>query len=113
MKSAPDSTPLVIHVGREELVIKRRYEVASIANDALIALWFVTGSIMFFSERWTTAGTWCFLMRQHRATGPARDPSHPAPAPAARSLPGALVPLCGCCVQRRLTGLLNARSGSP
>lgn len=61
MKNAPDSTPLVIHVGREELVIKRRYEVASIANDALIALWFVTGSIMFFSERWTTAGTWCFL----------------------------------------------------
>ncbi|AGJ52793.1 hypothetical protein F750_0282 [Streptomyces sp. PAMC 26508] len=48
-------------MGREELVIKRRYEVASIANDALIALWFVTGSIMFFSERWTTAGTWCFL----------------------------------------------------
>ncbi|MEU5170046.1 YrhK family protein [Streptomyces mutomycini] len=62
MKNAPDSTPMVIHVGREELVIRRRYEVASIANDALVALWFVTGSIMFFSEEWTTAGTWCFLI---------------------------------------------------
>lgn len=48
-------------MGREELVVRRRYEVASISNDVLIALWFIAGSIMFFSEEWTTAGTWCFL----------------------------------------------------
>ncbi|WP_047868343.1 YrhK family protein [Nocardiopsis sp. RV163] len=54
--------PLVLHVGRDELVIRRRYETASIVNDILIALWFIAGSIMFFSEAWSTAGTWCFLV---------------------------------------------------
>ncbi|MFD6095744.1 YrhK family protein [Nocardiopsis flavescens] len=52
---------LVVRVGREELVVRRRYEALSIANDTLIALWFIAGSIMFFSSAWTTAGTWCFL----------------------------------------------------
>jgi hypothetical protein len=55
------SRPLVLHVGRDELVVRRRYETASIVNDILIALWFIAGSVMFFSEAWTTAGTWCFL----------------------------------------------------
>ncbi|MEV6796357.1 YrhK family protein [Streptomyces sp. NPDC051320] len=62
MNSSPGSTPLVIHIGREELVIRRRYEAASIANDILIALWFIVGSVMFFSEQWTVPGTWCFLI---------------------------------------------------
>ncbi|MGH3308990.1 MAG: YrhK family protein [Streptomyces sp.] len=52
---------LTLHVGREELVIRQRYELASTANDILIALWFLVGSIMFFSEAWTTPGTWCFV----------------------------------------------------
>lgn len=50
-----------MRIGHEELVIRRRYEAASIVNDILIALWFIAGSIMFFSEALTTAGTWCFL----------------------------------------------------
>ncbi|GAA4895442.1 YrhK family protein [Streptomonospora salina] len=52
---------LVLRMGDEELVVRRRYEAASIANDILIALWFIVGSVMFFSSAWETAGTWCFL----------------------------------------------------
>ena len=52
---------LTLHVGREELVIRQRYELASIVNDILIALWFLAGSVMFFSPDWETPGTWCFV----------------------------------------------------
>lgn len=52
---------LVIQVGSEELIIRRRYEAAGTANDVLIALWFIAGGIMLFSEAWTALGTWCFL----------------------------------------------------
>jgi hypothetical protein len=54
--------PLTIRLGPDELVVQRRYEAASVVNDILIALWFIAGSIMFFSEAWLTAGTWCFLL---------------------------------------------------
>lgn len=54
--------PLTLRLGREELVIRRRYEVVSIANDILVALWFTAGSILFFSEATTTLGTWFFLV---------------------------------------------------
>lgn len=50
-----------IRIGHDELVIRQRYEAASIVNGILIALWFIVGSIMFFSEEWTMVGTWCFL----------------------------------------------------
>ena len=49
-------------IGHEELVIRQRYETLSIANDVLIALWFLVGSILFFWESTTTAATWCFLL---------------------------------------------------
>jgi hypothetical protein len=52
---------LTLHIGHDELVIRHRWEAASIANDALIAVWFIVGSVMFFFESWTTLGTWCFL----------------------------------------------------
>lgn len=52
---------LMLRVGRAELLLRKRYELASIVNDILIALWFLIGSIMFFSARWETAGTWCFV----------------------------------------------------
>ncbi|WP_431983749.1 YrhK family protein [Streptomyces qinglanensis] len=54
--------PLIVQIGHEELVIRRRYATASIVNDILIALWFIVGSVMFFSEAWTVPGTWCFLI---------------------------------------------------
>lgn len=50
-----------LRIGREEIVLRRRYEVISIANDIAIALWFVVGSILFFRESTATAGTWLFL----------------------------------------------------
>ena len=51
-----------LDIGREELVIRQRYEALSIGNDVLIALWFLVGSILFFWETTTTAATWCFLL---------------------------------------------------
>ena len=56
-----DAKPLVLRVGHAELVISQRYEVASIVNDILVAIWFIAGSIMCFSESLTRLGTWCFL----------------------------------------------------
>jgi hypothetical protein len=53
--------PLTIHIGHDELIIRKRYEVLSIVNDILVALWFIVGSILFFSDSTTIAGTWCFL----------------------------------------------------
>ncbi|GAA3739793.1 hypothetical protein HDA32_002728 [Spinactinospora alkalitolerans] len=61
MTRSGDDDALTIRIGRDELVVRRRYEVLSIANDILIAVWFVTGSTMFFSESLMTAGTWMFL----------------------------------------------------
>ncbi len=54
--------PLRFDIGHEELVIRRRYETLSIANDVLIALWFLVGSILFFWESTMTAATWCFVL---------------------------------------------------
>ena len=53
---------LVLHLGHEELLIRRRYETLSIANDFLIALTFTVGSVFFFSESTMTVGTWMFLV---------------------------------------------------
>ena len=56
------SNPLVLRIGREELVIRQRYEVISIANDILIGLLFLVGSIFFFTPELTQAGTWLFVL---------------------------------------------------
>lgn len=53
---------VLIRFGHEELVVRQRYEVASIVNDLLIAVWFVVGSVLFFFESTTVAGTWLFLL---------------------------------------------------
>lgn len=58
----PDERNITLHVGHDELVIRRRYETMSIANDVLIALWFVTGSILFFWSSTATLATWMFLI---------------------------------------------------
>ncbi|MDT0377890.1 YrhK family protein [Streptomyces sp. DSM 42041] len=55
-------SPLTIRIGHDELVVRRRYETASILNDVCIALWFVAGSVMFFYASWAVLGTWCFLL---------------------------------------------------
>lgn len=53
---------LDLRVGSDELVIRGRYETLSIANDVLIALWFVAGSVLFFWESTTLTATWFFLL---------------------------------------------------
>ena len=51
-----------LRLGREQLRISDRYEVASILNDLLIAAFFIVGSILFFQESTSYAGTWLFLL---------------------------------------------------
>lgn len=53
---------LTVTIGHEELVIRQRWEVVSIVNDILIAVWFIIGSTLFFHESTTAAGTWLFLI---------------------------------------------------
>lgn len=53
---------LTFTIGREEVVIRGRYETLSIVNDIMVALWFIAGSVLFFSESTTVAGTWLFLV---------------------------------------------------
>ncbi|MEE4023452.1 YrhK family protein [Gordonia sp. PKS22-38] len=53
---------ITIRIGRDELMIRQRWETASIANDVLIAMWFVAGSICFFWESTTVIATWLFLI---------------------------------------------------
>lgn len=53
---------LDIALGGWELVLHNRYETLSIVNDAMIAVWFIIGSILFFNEDTATAGTWLFLI---------------------------------------------------
>lgn len=50
-----------IRIGHDEVLLRNRYEIVSIVNDLMIAVWFVAGSILFFQESTTIAGTWCFL----------------------------------------------------
>lgn len=62
MTTPSHDRPLNIKIGRDELVVRQRYEVASICNDIVIAIWFIIGSILFFSESTTFAATWLFLI---------------------------------------------------
>lgn len=50
----------VLRLGRHELLIRQRYEVASIVNDVLIAAWFIAGSVLFLLSS-EMPGTWMFL----------------------------------------------------
>lgn len=62
MTDRSTSRPLTLHIGHEELVIRGRYEVLSIINDILIAVWFTIGSVLFFFTSTTVVGTWLFLI---------------------------------------------------
>ena len=53
---------LTLRLGSDELRVRDLYETISIVNDVMVALWFVAGSILFFSESTTTVGTWFFLV---------------------------------------------------
>lgn len=62
MSDPATSTPWYRHIGHGELLLRARYETASIVNDILIAVWFIAGSILFFNPATATAGTWMFLL---------------------------------------------------
>jgi hypothetical protein len=62
MKDTTASTPWVRRISHAELALRRRYEIASIVNDLLIAGWFIVGSVLFFGDSTTTLGTWLFLI---------------------------------------------------
>jgi hypothetical protein len=49
-------------LGHEELVIHRRYQIASILNDFLIAIWFLVGSIFFLFASLEKPGVWLFIL---------------------------------------------------
>ena len=58
----PAPNPITLDLGPEQLVINRRYEVASMLNDIMTGLWFVVGSIFFFYESMQIPATWLFLI---------------------------------------------------
>lgn len=57
---SPDDVELTF--GNEQVVIRKRYEIASILNDFLIAIWFLIGSIFFLYPDTTRLGTWLFII---------------------------------------------------
>lgn len=57
-----ENTPIELRIGHHELEIRQRYEVASIVNDIVIAVWFIVGSVLFFSESTAFEATWLFLI---------------------------------------------------
>lgn len=57
-----DQPTVTLTLGPEQLVIRRRYETASILNDFLVAAWFLVGSVLFLYpslERWAV---WLFIL---------------------------------------------------
>lgn len=54
--------PLTLRLGHEELVIRKRYEVLSIANDFLIAVWFLVGSVLFLYPSLAKPAVWMFII---------------------------------------------------
>lgn len=55
-------SPLTLTFGHEQLVIRRRYEVLSIINDFLIAIWFLVGSVLSLYPSLEKAAVWLFII---------------------------------------------------
>ena len=54
--------PLTLTIGREQLIVRRRYEVLSILNDFFIAIWFFIGSIFFLFPDLERVAIWLFVI---------------------------------------------------
>lgn len=50
-----------VNFQQRRVVIQERYEWLHIVNDLMLGLWFIVGSFMFFSDKWTYWGTWLFV----------------------------------------------------
>lgn len=57
-----DPNDLAMRIGSDEIVIRDRYEALSIANDVLIGILFLVGSILFLWESTATVATWLFIV---------------------------------------------------
>lgn len=57
-----ESRNLELDLGREHIIIQRRYEAAGALNDLLIAIWFTVGSFFFLSHSLEERGTWLFIV---------------------------------------------------
>lgn len=57
-----ERSDIQFRVGHDEIVLRRRYEIVSITNDILVAVWFISGSILFFHESTAYVGTWLFVV---------------------------------------------------
>ncbi len=58
----PHQSPLTIRLGHDALVIRRRYQIASILNDFFIGIWFLVGSILFLDPSLEGPGVWLFIL---------------------------------------------------
>lgn len=56
------SKQLDVDIGKEHIVIQRRYDALGAVNDLLIGIWFLVGSVFFLSESLMTDGTWLFIV---------------------------------------------------
>ena len=56
------SAELDIDIGKQHIVIQRRYEALGAFNDLLIAVWFLIGSFFFLNESLVDSGTWLFIV---------------------------------------------------
>jgi hypothetical protein len=54
--------PLELKFGHDEIVIRRRYQVLSIANDFCIAVWFLIGSVFFLFASMQMPAAWLFIV---------------------------------------------------
>jgi hypothetical protein len=61
-KQQDQPSMFTIRIGHDELVIRHRYEIASILNDFFIAVWFLIGSILFLFASLEEAGVWLFIL---------------------------------------------------
>lgn len=57
-----DKKYLELDLGREHIIIQRRYEAIGALNDLLIAVWFTVGSFFFLSNSLVERGTWLFIV---------------------------------------------------
>ena len=59
----PNSDETTFTLGREELIVHRRHELASTVNDLMLGLWFTIGSVCFFFQGGVKeAGIWLFVI---------------------------------------------------
>lgn len=58
----PMKQAITFRIGREELIIRQRYEFLSIFNDFMIAVWFLAGSILFLFPAQETLAVWMFII---------------------------------------------------